>query len=189
MNGRGRDRPHGRPPAQIPACGITAHRVQYLRHGPLDDLVLQRGNGERPLPPVRLRDVNAPRRVRPVAPRLHPPVQVPGRVSPAVLRTARSLSSPPPQSPQQRPCSAGSQVLRSDPTARDRSSQDYRLSVLRHGCEIAVTESVGEALAAGVGLAVPGCREAFAGARERRERGCAAECRWEQVRCGHGRSA
>jgi hypothetical protein len=29
--------------------------AQHLDDGPLDDLVLQRGNAERPLPPVRLR--------------------------------------------------------------------------------------------------------------------------------------
>jgi len=31
--------------------------VEHLDDGPLDDLVLQRGDAERPLPPVRLRDV------------------------------------------------------------------------------------------------------------------------------------
>jgi len=31
--------------------------VQHLDDGPLDDFVLQRGDAERPLPPVRLRDV------------------------------------------------------------------------------------------------------------------------------------
>src|SRR6266542_6925094 len=40
--------------------------VQYLDDGALDDLVLQRGNPERPQPPVRLRDVHPPRRLRPV---------------------------------------------------------------------------------------------------------------------------
>ena len=34
--------------------------VEHLDDGPLDDLVLQRGNAERPLPPVRLLDVHPP---------------------------------------------------------------------------------------------------------------------------------
>jgi hypothetical protein len=38
--------------------------VQYLDDGPLADFVLQRGNAERPLPPVRLRDVRPPNRAR-----------------------------------------------------------------------------------------------------------------------------
>src|SRR5207253_10656176 len=38
--------------------------VQHLDHRPLDDLVLQRGDTERALPPVRLRDVYSPRRAR-----------------------------------------------------------------------------------------------------------------------------
>ena len=41
-------------------------RVQHLDHGTLDDLVLQRGDAERPLPPVRLGDIHPPRRQRPV---------------------------------------------------------------------------------------------------------------------------
>src|SRR6266545_2906714 len=35
------------------------NRVQHLDDGALDEFVLQRGNPERPLPPVRLRDVHA----------------------------------------------------------------------------------------------------------------------------------
>src|ERR1035437_6537435 len=31
--------------------------IQHIHHGPLDDLVLQRGDAERPQPPVRLGDV------------------------------------------------------------------------------------------------------------------------------------
>ena len=50
-------------------------RVQHLADRTLDDLVLQRRDAERPQPPVRLRDVDAPRRHRPVLPRLHPRVQ------------------------------------------------------------------------------------------------------------------
>ena len=51
------------------------NRVQHLADRTLDDLVLQRRDAERPQPPVRLRDVDAPRRHRPVLPRLHPRVQ------------------------------------------------------------------------------------------------------------------
>ena len=42
------------------------HGIQHLDHRPLKDLVLQRGDTERPQPPVRLRDVRPPRRSRPV---------------------------------------------------------------------------------------------------------------------------
>ena len=41
-------------------------RVQDLDDGALDDLVFQRGNSERPLPPVRLRDDASKNRPRPV---------------------------------------------------------------------------------------------------------------------------
>ena len=41
-------------------------RVQHLDHRALDDLVLQRGNAERPLPSVRLGDIHPPRRQRPI---------------------------------------------------------------------------------------------------------------------------
>jgi len=37
---------------------------EHLDDGPLDDFVLRRGNPERPLPPVRLRDVRPPNRAR-----------------------------------------------------------------------------------------------------------------------------
>jgi hypothetical protein len=50
--------------------------AQHLDDGPLEDLVLQRGNAERPQPPVRLRDVRPPRRPRPVAPAMDPTVEV-----------------------------------------------------------------------------------------------------------------
>ena len=50
--------------------------VEHLDDGPLDDLVLQRGYAERSKPPVWLRDVRPPRRTRPVAARVQPPVQV-----------------------------------------------------------------------------------------------------------------
>jgi hypothetical protein len=46
--------------------------VEHLDDGALDDLVLQRGNSERPLPPVRLRDVRPPNRLRPIRSPLQP---------------------------------------------------------------------------------------------------------------------
>ena len=51
--------------------------VEHLDDGPLDNLVLQRGNSERPLPPVRLRDVHSPRGPRPVRSSAQSVVQVP----------------------------------------------------------------------------------------------------------------
>jgi site-specific DNA recombinase len=50
--------------------------VEHLDDRPLNDLVLQRSDPQRPLPTVRLRDVRTPRWRRPVAPRLHPLVQI-----------------------------------------------------------------------------------------------------------------
>ena len=46
--------------------------VEHLDDGPLDDLVLQRGDAERPQPPVCLRDVRPARRPRPVGAAVHP---------------------------------------------------------------------------------------------------------------------
>src|SRR5258708_20189285 len=45
---------------------LLVHRVQHLHHRTLEDLVLQRGDTGRPLPPVRLRYVHPARRARPV---------------------------------------------------------------------------------------------------------------------------
>jgi site-specific DNA recombinase len=62
--------------------------VQYLDDSPLDDLVLQRGDAQRPQPPVRLRDVRPARWPGPVAPAVNPVVQVPEvghQVLPVVL--------------------------------------------------------------------------------------------------------
>ena len=50
--------------------------VEHFDDGPLNDLVLQRGDAERSLPPVCLRDVNPTTRCRPVAPCLDPCVQI-----------------------------------------------------------------------------------------------------------------
>jgi hypothetical protein len=51
-------------------------RVQHLHQRPLDDLVLERRDAERPLPAVGFRDVLPPRRLRPVAAAHHAAVQV-----------------------------------------------------------------------------------------------------------------
>src|SRR5260370_4962134 len=45
---------------------LLVHGVQHLHHRTLEDLVLQRGDADRPLPPVRLRYVQPARRARPV---------------------------------------------------------------------------------------------------------------------------
>ena len=52
-------------------------RVQHLDDRPLKDLVLQRGDPERPQPPVRLRDEHSPGRSRPVAPAIDPSMKIP----------------------------------------------------------------------------------------------------------------
>jgi site-specific DNA recombinase len=51
--------------------------VQHRDDGPLEDLVLQAGDAERPQPPVRLRDVHPARWLRPVGAAVDPIVQVP----------------------------------------------------------------------------------------------------------------
>src|SRR5947209_6031288 len=51
-------------------------RVKYLDHRPLNDLVLQRRDPQRPQPPTGLRDVRPPARGRPIPPRLHPLMQI-----------------------------------------------------------------------------------------------------------------
>ena len=61
---------------------LLVDRVEHLDHGPLDDLVLQRGDAQRPLPPVRLRDVHPPGRLRPVRPAMHAAVRGPARLPP-----------------------------------------------------------------------------------------------------------
>src|SRR5271157_4458691 len=45
---------------------LLVNRVQHLDQRALDDLVLQRGDAERALPPVGLRDIPTPRRLRPI---------------------------------------------------------------------------------------------------------------------------
>ncbi len=51
--------------------------VQHLDQRPLKDLVLQRGDTERPQPPIGLWYVHPPRRPRPVCAPVNPSVQVP----------------------------------------------------------------------------------------------------------------
>ena len=53
-------------PIRAPAEIFQVDRAQHLDHRALDDLVLQRGNAERPLPSVRLGDIHPPRRQRPI---------------------------------------------------------------------------------------------------------------------------
>src|SRR6185312_3021305 len=48
----------GTEPVAEPQEVALPDRIQHLRHGSLDDLVLQRRDAEWPLPPVRLGDVN-----------------------------------------------------------------------------------------------------------------------------------
>src|SRR2546426_731468 len=78
-----RERIHGlmrtapRPePVREPEKVDLIDRVQNRDDGALDELVFQRGNPERPLPPVRLRDVRSPDRLRSVRPSLEPSGQV-----------------------------------------------------------------------------------------------------------------
>jgi hypothetical protein len=52
-------------------------RVEHLDHSPLDNLVLQRGDTERPLPPVGLRYVRSPRLLRLVSAAVDPSLQIP----------------------------------------------------------------------------------------------------------------
>ncbi len=98
-------------------------RVQHLDDGPLDDLVLQRGDTERPKPPVRLRDVQLYETASP------------GTRPCAAVRAGRGGSPPAParmtatspRPPQQRP--SGSTPGR--PPAGDRQSTWCRSAVNR----------------------------------------------------------
>jgi site-specific DNA recombinase len=65
--------PRSEPVGEAPEI-LLVDGIEHLDDGPLDNLVFQRGDAERPQPPVRLRDVHPPTRFRPVAPRLHPSV-------------------------------------------------------------------------------------------------------------------
>src|SRR6266704_609555 len=63
--------PRPEPVGEAPELRLI-HGVEHLDDGPLDNLVLQRGDAERPQPPVRLRDVCPSRRPSPVAPCVQP---------------------------------------------------------------------------------------------------------------------
>ena len=71
-------------------------RIQHLDGGALDDLVFQRGNTERSLPPVCLRDVHPPNRLRPVPPALQPSREVPEVCPPVSPRSAATSPRRPP---------------------------------------------------------------------------------------------
>jgi hypothetical protein len=53
---------------------LLVDRAQHLDHRPLDDLVLQRSDPERPQPPVRLRYEHPASRARPIRPSIDPGV-------------------------------------------------------------------------------------------------------------------
>ena len=72
--------------------------VQHLDHRPLEDLVLQRSDPERPQPPVRLRYVRPPRRPRPVSAPVDPSVQIP-KVFLESSRSPPTSRRPPPARP------------------------------------------------------------------------------------------
>ena len=55
---------------------LLVNRIQHLDHRPLQDLVLQRSDPERPKPPVRLRYEHPPSGHRPVRPSVDPGVQI-----------------------------------------------------------------------------------------------------------------
>jgi hypothetical protein len=93
-----RTTPGPEPVGQAPKIHLV-DCVKHLDDGPLNDLVLQRGNTQRPQPPVRLRYIGPPARLGPVAPRPHPLVQVlkVGLQPPA--RTRPTSPGPPPARP------------------------------------------------------------------------------------------
>jgi hypothetical protein len=68
--------PRPKPVGETPEVRLV-DGVEHLDDGSLKELVLQCGNTQRSLPPVRLRDVHPPRRSRPVAGPVNPGVQIP----------------------------------------------------------------------------------------------------------------
>jgi len=68
--------PRPEPVGEAPEVHLV-DRVQHLDDGPLNDLVLQRGDTQRTLPPVGLRDVDPPARLGPIPALLHPSMQLP----------------------------------------------------------------------------------------------------------------
>jgi hypothetical protein len=63
-------------PVREPEEVLLVDGVQHLDQRPLKDLVLQRGDSERPQPPVRFRDEHPPSRLCPVCPPVDPGVQI-----------------------------------------------------------------------------------------------------------------
>jgi hypothetical protein len=59
-----------------PRSTRLVYGVQHLDHRPLEDLVFQRSDPERPKPPVRLRYEHPPSGHRPIRPSLDPGVQI-----------------------------------------------------------------------------------------------------------------
>ena len=91
--------------------------VQHVDRGPLDDLVFQHGHAERPLPPVGLRDVHPPNRLRSVRTPLSAAPRGPGDSSPAPARSAATSRHP---RPEPRPSST-----RGTPSAGARTSYTW----------------------------------------------------------------
>ena len=63
-------------PVREPEKVLLVYGVQHLDHRPLQDLVLQPGDTERPKPPVRLRYEHPPSGHRSICPSLDPGVQI-----------------------------------------------------------------------------------------------------------------
>ena len=63
-------------PAPRPGPTQLVDSVQHLDHRPLNDLVLQRSDPERPQPPIRLRYEHPPSGHRPIRPSVDPGVQI-----------------------------------------------------------------------------------------------------------------
>src|SRR6266498_4234416 len=56
---------------------LLKDRVQHLRHRSLEDLVFQRRDSKRPQPPVVLRYVRPPRRLRPIRASVNASMEIP----------------------------------------------------------------------------------------------------------------
>ena len=117
--------PRPEPVGEAPEIRLV-HRVQHLADSALENLVLQRRDAERPQPPVRLRYVNAPRRLRPVLPRPHPVPQ--GLQAGEALRARNPATSPRPRRAP-RPSSGRRTTFRSSPGVTWCSSAVNRASL------------------------------------------------------------
>src|ERR1700760_2072184 len=65
----------GAEPIREPEKVLLVDRIQHFRHGTLDDLVLERGDGERTLAAVRLWDIPPPGWLRPIGAAVDPLVE------------------------------------------------------------------------------------------------------------------